>query len=309
MANSAARHEYPRPSALSQNGCAMTDMNHSAFDVALDTDRIGTRQFKALAALIHAEAGINLKASKQTMLEGRLRRRARTEGFATVGEYCDFVLSPGVDPDEIEQLINAVTTNKTDFFREPLHFDVLLETVLPEFAENRQRMIRCWSAACSTGAEPYTLAMLLDEFAGRNRGTDYQVIATDLDTDVLSTAIKGIYPRELVDPVPDHLRRRYVLQAKRPDRAEVRIAPELRRKVAFGRLNLMDSSYPLGGPVDIIFCRNVLIYFDKATQEAVVNRLCEQLRSGGFLFLGHSESITGFAHCLTQVAGTVFRKT
>lgn len=286
----------------------MNDMTDGAFNTAPDTDRIGARQFKALAALIHAEAGINLKASKQTMLEGRLRRRARSAGFATVGEYCDFVLGPSVGPNEIEQLINAVTTNKTDFFREPLHFDVLLETVLPEFAENRQRMIRCWSAACSTGAEPYTLAMLLDEFAGRNRGMDYQVIATDLDTEVLSTAIKGIYPREMVDPVPDHLRRRYVLQAKSPDRAEVRIVPELRRKVAFGRINLMDASYPLNPPMDIIFCRNVLIYFDKVTQEAVVNRLCERLRPGGYLFLGHSESITGFAHCLTQVAGTVFRK-
>jgi chemotaxis protein methyltransferase CheR len=287
----------------------MNDLTHAAFDTALDTDRIGSRQFKALAALIHAEAGINLKSSKQTMLEGRLRRRARAAGFATIGAYCDFVLSPGVDPGEIEHLINAVTTNKTDFFREPLHFDVLLETVLPEFAENCQRMIRCWSAACSTGAEPYTLAMLLDEFAGQHRGMDYQVIATDLDTEVLSTAIKGIYPQEMVEPVPDHLRRRYVLQAKKPERTEVRIAPELRRKVAFGRLNLMDARYPFEAPFDIIFCRNVLIYFDKATQEAVVNRLCERLRPGGYLFLGHSESIAGFAHCLTQVAGTVFRRT
>lgn len=287
----------------------MNDMTHAAFDAAPDTDRIGARQFKALAALIQAEAGINLKASKQTMLEGRLRRRARSAGFATVGDYCDYVLSPDVGSGEIEQLINAVTTNKTDFFREPLHFDFLLETVLPEFAENRQRMIRCWSAACSTGAEPYTLAMLLDEFARHNRGTDYQIIATDLDTEVLSTAIKGIYPRDLVEPVPDHLRRRYVLQAKRPDRHEVRIAPELRRKVSFGRLNLMDARYPLDDLMDIIFCRNVLIYFDKETQEAVVNRLCERLRPGGYLFLGHSESITGFTHCLTQVAGTVFRRT
>lgn len=286
----------------------MNDMTHAGLDAAFDTDRIGARQFKALAALIYAEAGINLKSSKQTMLEGRLRRRARASGFATIGEYCEFVLSPGVPSAEIEHLINAVTTNKTDFFREPLHFDVLLETVLPEFAENRQRMIRCWSAACSTGAEPYTLAMLLDEFAEQNRGVDYQVVATDLDTEVLATAIKGIYPREMLAPVPDHLRRRYVLQPKNAGRNEVRIVPELRRKVAFGRLNLMDERYPLDAQMDIIFCRNVLIYFDKATQKAVVNRLCERLRPGGYLFLGHSESIIGFTNCLTQVAGTVFRR-
>ncbi|WP_240950328.1 protein-glutamate O-methyltransferase [Novosphingobium sp. ERN07] len=286
----------------------MNDMTYTSFDAASDTDRIGNQQFKALAALIHAEAGINLKPSKQTMLEGRLRRRARSAGFATIREYCDLVLSPGVSQSEIEHLINAVTTNKTDFFREPMHFDVLLETVLPEFAENRQRMVRCWSAACSTGAEPYTLAMLLDEFAGQHRGIDYQIVATDLDTEVLATAIKGIYSSEMIAPVPDHLRRRYVLESKSPGRAEVRIVPELRRKVAFGRLNLMEARYPLDTLMDIIFCRNVLIYFDKATQEAVVNRLCERLRPGGYLFLGHSESITGFAHCLTQVAGTVFRR-
>jgi len=286
----------------------MNDMTYAAFDAAHDTDRISAHQFKALAALIHAEAGINLKSSKQTMLEGRLRRRARAAGYATIREYCDLVLSPGVDRGEIEHLINAVTTNKTDFFREPLHFDVLLDTVLPEFAGNRQRMVRCWSAACSTGAEPYTLAMLLDEFVAQHRGMDYQVVATDLDTEVLSTAIKGIYPREMMDPVPDHLRRRYVLEAKGPGRTEVRIVPELRRKVAFGRMNLMDARYPLDTLMDIIFCRNVLIYFDKPTQEAVVNRLCERLRPGGYLFLGHSESITGFTTSLTQVAGTVFRR-
>ena len=287
----------------------MNDMTHAAFDAGLETDRIGTGQFKALAALIYAESGISLKAAKQTMLEGRLRRRARTAGFATIREYCDFILDDGVSPEEIEHLINAVTTNKTDFFREPLHFDVLLDKVLPEFAESRQRIIRCWSAACSTGAEPYTLAMLLDDFVGKHRGMDYQVVATDLDTEVLSTAIKGIYPREQVEPVPDHLRRRYVLEPKDPGRTDIRIAPELRRKVAFGRLNLMDTRYPFDPPMDMIFCRNVLIYFDKPTQEAVVNRLCDRLRPGGYLFLGHSESITGFDHCLTQVAGTVFRKT
>ncbi|MCX7285037.1 MAG: protein-glutamate O-methyltransferase [Novosphingobium sp.] len=283
-------------------------MTHAGFDALLETDRIGANLFKALAALIYAESGINLKSSKQTMLEGRLRRRARSAGCETIREYCDLVLSPGVNHAEIENLINAVTTNKTDFFREPQHFDILLGTVLPEFGQNQQRMVNCWSAACSTGAEPYTLAMLLGEFVGSHRGMDYKIVATDLDTEVLSTAIKGIYPREMIEPVPAHLRKRYVLEAKDSSRNEVRIAPELRRKVAFGRLNLMDARYALDTMMDIIFCRNVLIYFDKPTQEAVVNRLCERLRPGGYLFLGHSESITGFAHCLTQVAGTVFRR-
>jgi chemotaxis protein methyltransferase CheR len=279
-----------------------------AFGASPEADRITPRQFSALAELIHAETGISIKATKQTMLEGRLRRRARAADLATISEYCDLVIGGCLGPGELEHLINAVTTNKTDFFREPAHFDFLTTTVLPLYARDSCRMLRCWSAACSTGAEPYTLAMLLDDFATRQRGMDYRVLATDIDTEVLATAIKGIYPREQLDPVPPALRRRYVLEPRDPLRKEVRIAPELRRKVAFGRLNLIEPAYPLDEPVHLIFCRNVLIYFDKKTQEQVVSRLCEQLLPGGYLFLGHSESITGFRHDLTQVAGTVFRR-
>lgn len=286
----------------------MNDLSPLSFGLAADSDCISARQFKALAELIQLETGINIKSSKKTMLEGRLRRRARALGVDTVGGYCDLVIGGQVDPDELEHLINAVTTNKTDFFREPGHFDYLTSTVLPLYAEEECRQIRCWSAACSTGAEPYTIAMLLDDFTSKNRGIDYRLIATDIDTEVLATAMKGIYPREQVEPVPAPLRRRYILESKDPQRQEIRIAPEIRRRVGFGRLNLIDDSYALDQPVHLIFCRNVLIYFDKQTQEQVVQRLCEQLLPGGYLFLGHSESITGFKHDLTQVAGTVFRR-
>lgn len=286
----------------------MNDLSPQAFGFASEDDRISSRQFKALAELIQLETGINIKSSKQTMLEGRLRRRARALDVGAIGEYCNLVLAGELGEDELEHLINAVTTNKTDFFREPAHFDYLTGTVLPLYAEESCRQIRCWSAACSTGAEPYTLAMLLDDFATRNRGMDYRILATDIDTDVLSTAVKGIYPREQVDPVPVHLRRRYVMEPKDTSRQEIRIAPELRRRIAFGRLNLIDDTYPMEDAFHLIFCRNVLIYFDKKTQEEVVLRLCEKLLPGGYLFLGHSESITGFRHNLEQVAGTVFRR-
>lgn len=286
----------------------MNDLSPNAFGLASEEDRISARQFKALAELIQLETGINIKSSKQTMLEGRLRRRARALGVGSIGDYCNLVLAGDLGGDELEHLINAVTTNKTDFFREPAHFDYLTNTVLPLYAEESCRQIRCWSAACSTGAEPYTLAMLLDDFSTRSRGVDYRVVATDIDTDVLATAVKGIYPREQVEPVPAHLRRRYVLEPKDPSREEIRIAPELRRRVAFGRLNLIDTTYPVDEEFHLIFCRNVLIYFDKKTQEEVVLRLREKLMPGGYLFLGHSESITGFRHALTQVAGTVFRR-
>ncbi len=273
-----------------------------------DRDRISGKHFKQLAALIQERTGIKLPASKQTMVEGRLRRRARDGGFPHLHAYCEWVLSREAEARDIEHLINAVTTNKTDFFREPKHFEYMVDRILPALTRAGQRSLRCWSAACSTGAEPYTIAMLLSEFTERERGIDFSVIATDLDTDVLSSAIRGIYPREMVDPVPKRLRQRYVLEARDKRRAEVRITPALRRKVAFGRLNLMDSSYPIGEPVDMIFCRNVLIYFDKPTQEAVVTRLCERLKPGGHLFLGHSETIAGFKDTLQSVGSTIFLK-
>ena len=277
-------------------------------DSAEDGGHLKAADYQKIATLIGTQIGIKLPPAKRIMVEGRLRKRVRARGFTSFDDYCDDLFRHDGLKSELPFLINAVTTNKTDFFREPGHLDYLTGTVLPLYAEEGFRQIRCWSAACSTGAEPYTIAMLLDDFTSKNRGIDYRLIATDIDTEVLATAMKGIYPREQVEPVPAPLRRRYILESKDPQRQEIRIAPEIRRRVAFGRLNLIDDSYALDQPVHLIFCRNVLIYFDKQTQEQVVQRLCEQLLPGGYLFLGHSESITGFKHDLTQVAGTVFRR-
>lgn len=271
-------------------------------------DGISQHHFRALAALIYDEAGIKMPATKLTMLEGRLRRRVRASGLDSLDAYCAHVLSDDATAEERVHLINAVTTNKTDFFREPRHFDYLTETILPAYAREGRRSIRCWSAACSTGAEPYTIAMVLDHFAETQGGPDYRIVATDLDTEVLATAIRGIYPDEMLAPVPRELRRRYVLTPRDEGRRDVRISAGLRQKIGFGRLNLMDARYPIGDPADMIFCRNVLIYFDKPTQRAVVSRLCDNLVSGGHLFLGHSESIAGFDLPLEPVANTVFRR-
>lgn len=278
-----------------------------ARSIAAD-DTISPRHFKALADLIQSESGIKMPASKQTMLEGRLRKRVQACGFSSFDAYCAHVLGKDAPYSEVNHLLNAVTTNKTDFFREPRHFEYLRDTILPAYRSEGRRSICCWSAACSTGAEPYTLAMVLDDFAVKNGGPDYRVLATDIDSNVLETGLKGIYPKEMVEPVAADLRKRYVLEAKDPQRKEVRIAPKLRQKVSFGRLNFMDRHYPIGEPVDVIFCRNVLIYFEKETQTAVVTRLCERLAPGGFLFLGHSETINASDFALTTVGGTVFQK-
>ena len=282
-------------------------MSHPA-RAALPDDTLQKRDFDRLATYIYDKAGIRLVPAKITMIEGRLRRRVRANGLARLRDYCSWLFDGGHLEAESEHLLNAVTTNKTDFFREPKHFDYLMGHALPAMQKAGIRRLRVWSAACSTGAEPYTLAMLLDRFATDQRGPEYGILATDLDSEVLKIARRGVFPAAMLDPVPAQLRNRYTLKASDPKRSEMRIVPELRSAVGFAQMNLMDSRYPVGDPMDIIFCRNVLIYFDKPTQEKVVRRLTDCLRPGGLLFLGHSESIAGFDLPLTTVANTVFQR-
>lgn len=275
---------------------------------AVSTDALQPRDFDRISVYVYKECGIKLPPAKITMIEGRLRRRVRATGLSSLSAYCSWLFEGNHLEDEREHLLNAVTTNKTDFFREPKHFDYLMGTVMPQLRDEGRRRLRVWSAACSTGAEPYTLAMLLDAFAHDKGGPDFGILATDLDSEVLRTARRGIYPISMLDPVPTSLRNRYAMKASDPKRSEMRIVPALRSAIGFAQMNLMDERYPVGDPMDIIFCRNVLIYFDKPTQEKVVRRLTECLRPGGLLFLGHSESITGFDLPVTTVANTVFQR-
>jgi chemotaxis protein methyltransferase CheR len=204
--------------------------------------------------------------------------------------------------------INAVTTNKTDFFREPVHFQYMQKHVLTDFQRAGKRKIKAWSAASSTGAEAYTLAMVIDDFCSSVGGIDYSILGTDICTDVLGKGIAGIYPDVMVDPIPEAFRHRYVLVPHDSRRHEFRISPHLRSKVTFSQLNLMDDRYPFGRDFDMIFLRNVLIYFDRPTQAGVLTRLCDHIRPGGYLFLGHSETITGVKLPLDTVANTIFRR-
>lgn len=272
-------------------------------------DRISKRNFDKLARFIYDYSGIKMPPTKLTMLEGRLRRRLRATNHSTFDDYCDFLFNDGGLEQEAIYLIDVVTTNKTDFFREARHFDFMQAVALPALINSGIRTIRTWSSACSTGAEPYTMAMVLAEFTEARNDLKYSILATDLSTDVLQTARRGIYPQDLVQPVPHDLQRKYVMTAKQSGRGEVRISPKLRSKVGFARLNLMDEKYPVGDLMQIIFCRNVLIYFDKPTQQGVLSRLCDCLAKGGYMFIGHSESITGFDLPLKQVSNTVFQKT
>lgn len=271
-------------------------------------DQLSHKNFARLAELIHGYSGIKMPANKRTMLEGRLRRRMRVTGVATLNGYCDYLFEGGGMETEIIHLIDAVTTNKTEFFREPAHFRFLQDRALPELARSGRRTIKVWSAACSIGAEPYTLAMVLEDHVRESRRQDYSILCTDLCTQVLGQALEGVYPEAMIEPVPAEQRRRYLMRARAPHRSEVRIVPHLRAKLSFARLNLMDEAYPVDDDMDLIFCRNILIYFDKDTQSKVLRRLCAHLRPGGYLFLGHSESIVGLDLPVTQIANTVFQK-
>lgn len=273
-------------------------------------DRLSKRNFEALSKFIYSYSGIKMPLSKSTMLEGRLRRRLRVTGIPTFDDYCDYLFNQGGIEREAIYLIDVVTTNKTDFFREPKHFDymrdVALGDILRQFSERR---LRIWSSACSTGAEPYTLAMVMSDFLqSKAPDRDYFILATDLSTDVLQKAQKGIYSSDMMAPVPSEMMRRYVMQATNAHRQEMRVSPMLRQKVGFARMNLMDAKYPIGDPMHIIFCRNVLIYFDKQTQSQVLTRLCNNLAPGGYLFIGHSETVSGFDLPIRQVANTIFKR-
>ncbi|MCM5558257.1 protein-glutamate O-methyltransferase CheR [Pleomorphomonas sp. JP5] len=271
-------------------------------------DRLSAKNFRRLSDFVSSYSGIKMPPGKQTMLEGRLRRRLRSSGFASLDDYCTYLFdNDGLDVEAVA-LIDAVTTNKTDFFREPKHFDFLKRYALPALVRNGRTSLRLWSAACSVGAEPYTAAMILADFAESSGPLNYFVLATDLSTEVLTSARKGIYPAPMLAPVPENYMRRFVLRSSDPNSNLVRMAPAIRSKVGFARMNFMDETYPIGEPVDVIFCRNVLIYFDKPTQAKVLSRLCDCLAPGGYLFIGHSESITGFNLPVRTVANTIFQR-
>lgn len=269
---------------------------------------ISAKNFDRLSRYIYEYSGIKMPPSKKTMLEGRLRRRLRATDIETFDDYCDYLFKQNGLEREAIHLMDAVTTNKTDFFREPKHFEHMMDKALPTLVSEGIRRLRIWSSAASIGAEAYTIAMVMEEFLKSNSGLEYNILATDLSTEVLKIARRGVYPRSMISPVEPALRKRYVMEARDAERDEVRIHPKLRSKVGFARLNLMDEKYEIGDKTHIVFCRNVLIYFDKPTQQKVLRRLCDNLIHGGFLYVGHSETITGLDLPVKQVANTVFRR-
>jgi chemotaxis protein methyltransferase CheR len=278
---------------------------------AVMLDQLADNHFVAIAGLVEAHTGIRLPPSKRTMVEGRLRRRVRALGLRDLEDYGEALFAKGLLEREFAHVVDCVTTNKTDFFREPQQFDLLRQRLLQLLAARAARLgatLKFWSAAASIGAEAYTLAMVAAETLGLD-GPPFMILGTDISTTVIAAARLAIYPCAMAEPIPEPYRKRYLMFARDSARDEFRIAPELRRFVSFAQLNLMDERYGRDESFDVIFCRNVLIYFAKEAQTAVIERLLDRLRIGGYLMLGHSETMTARdPERLRQIAPSVFEK-
>jgi chemotaxis protein methyltransferase CheR len=275
-------------------------------------DHLPPADFAKIAALIGSTVGIKLPPEKRLMVEGRLRKRFREAGASSRADYCEFVFEGGGLESELVHLIDAITTNKTDFFREAEHLNLLERELAPALLSLRGRqdpLLKIWSAASSNGAEAWTIAMVLEDLLEKRGDFRYAILGTDISTQMLEDARRAIYTEDVVAPVPETMRRKYIRYASRPGRnGEVRIAPHLRKRVSFERLNLMDATYPYDHDVDVIFLRNVLIYFKKSDQESVISRLFTHLRPKGYLIVGHSESMVVNTSGLRQVGPAVFQK-
>ncbi|BDQ38310.1 chemotaxis protein methyltransferase [Pseudodesulfovibrio nedwellii] len=274
----------------------------------VNQSQMGDAEFKRFSELIHTEFGIKMPPTKRVLLQSRFQKRLRVLGMSSYKEYCDYVFSDKGREEERSHLIDVVTTNTTHFFREPKHWDIMNNSVLPELWSRgigRNSDLRIWSAGCSSGEEPYTLGMVLHEWATTHHGFKFSVLATDISKKILSEASNAVYSMDKVEDVPMQYKKKYMLKSK--DKKLVKMDASLRNKVSFQRLNFMED-FKLPNHQDIIFCRNVVIYFDRATQATLFAKFCNNLKSGGYLFIGHSESLSGLTLPIRQVAPTVFQR-
>lgn len=272
--------------------------------------RLTDEDFRKLSRFITEQTGIKMPDVKKVMLQSRLQKRLRHLNMTSFKEYVEYVFSEEGLQNELIHMLDVVSTNKTDFFREPVHFEFMEKTILPEHIEQHplNRPVKIWSAGCSSGEEVYTIAMTISEFKKDHPGIDFSILGTDISTEILQKAVDAIYKEEKTAMMPMELKKKYLLRSKNRKKKLVRVVPELRKKAAFKRLNFMDEHYPVNESFDVIFCRNVLIYFNREKQEQVIRKLIERLRRGGYFFIGHSESIMGMDLPLTQIRPTIFKR-
>jgi chemotaxis protein methyltransferase CheR len=289
----------------------MTSGSHEPSDQDRETAhagaRIGAAEFAVLRRLIQRETGICLNDGKREMICARLGRRLRGLGLRGYREYCEYLSMRDPAGVELRRMINCVTTNKTGFFREPYHFDFLRDRFFPDLRSRAERggakRLRIWSAGCSTGMEPYTIAMMIRERFGRLPDWDIRILASDIDSDVLAIAERGIYDAACLEDVPAEMHRHFDVG----ESGLVRVRPDLRRMVAFRRLNLVAEPWPIRTTFDCIFCRNVVIYFDRPTQQRLFARFAEHLSPDGCLFVGHSENLHTATDRFVPLGNTIYR--
>jgi len=291
----------------------MTDAAHGGQEVAMlerlnhevKEFRFTDRDFQYLRQLVNRETGIVITAAKREMVYSRLSRRLRALNLTDFEDYCRILEED--EQGELNAFINAITTNLTSFFREPHHFDHLQNTVVPDLLNKNAatRRIRIWSAGCSTGEEPYSIAMAMAEVIPDD--WDCRILATDIDTDVLMKAERGIYPLERVASLPQSRLKRWFSRGSGSNQGLTRVAPELREMITFRRLNLMEA-WPVNGPIDVLFCRNVVIYFDKETQRRIFDKFAERMEDNSRLFIGHSESLFKITNRFELIGQTIYRK-
>ena len=265
-------------------------------------------EFDELRKFIRDQTGINMAATKRQLVYRRLSKRLRGLNIRSFREYRNYLRSG--DETELEKFCNAVTTNLTSFFREAHHFDYLASTILPAVVARKgsdARRLRIWSAGCSTGEEPYSIAMTVSETLADLRHRDAKILASDLDSDVLATGLAGIYRHEHVEKLPNARLRRWFLRGGTKTDPVFKVRPELQKLITFKQLNLMHN-WPMNGLFDVIICRNVIIYFDKPTQRILIDRFANQLQDGGYLILGHSESLLNVSDRFALLGKTIYRK-
>ena len=272
--------------------------------------KLSESQFTEIGELVKSICGINLNEGKKELVKARLAKRLRELNLNSYAEYINLVRSKAGES-ELTLMLDALSTNLTSFFRESDHFDYLAQRILTPI-KGSPRPLRIWSSACSSGEEPYTIGITLHETLSNMNAWDARILATDISTKVLKKAMQGLYPGKRLESVSSHLHSKYfdrVDGRRAEDRNErlYQVQPALRSMVHFAHLNLMNA-WPMKGPFDVIFCRNVMIYFDKPTQGKLVNRFWELLRPGGTLFIGHSESLTGIKHSFKYIQPTVYEK-
>ncbi len=268
---------------------------------------LSDRDFQRLRVRICETLGIKLHDSKKTMIQSRLLKRLRALSLDSFAAYCDYVDSPAGQQDEVVHLLDLATTNQTSFFRESDHFSFLADSYLPEFFRSGGKSLRVWSAACSTGQEPYTLAIALSEaFAASKSAADYQILGSDVSTRALERARLAVYDESDLAGVSEARRRRWFLRSRERERGQVRVVPELRAKVGLLHLNLNATNYAPNKNFNVIFLRNALIYFDQTMQQRIVSRLCEHLLPRGLFFVSHSESLHSCSLPLRSVGRSVY---